>query len=197
MEWLTLGLEGMVMVAVSTALIYAALIAYTRVSGLRSFSKMSSFDFATTIAMGSIIASTAVMKDPPVVQGVVALGTIFVLQFVVAQLRRRTSIGSTIFDNEALLLMDGDGFVEENMNKARVTREDIWAKLRAANVHDLSEVRAIVLEMTGDVSVLHASDPDRTFDPAILDGVRDASEKAPPRREPSRRFAFEAEDRVR
>lgn len=172
MEWMIKEYDAIVFVMVSTALIYGALILFTRVAGLRSFSKMSSFDFATTIAMGSIIA-TGVSVDPPVVQSVAALAMIFVLQYIVAKLRRSTTIAELLFDNNPLLLMSSGEFIEENLSKTRVTREDIWSKLREANVHDLSEVHAVVLETTGDVSVLHTDDPDRRLDPRLLTGVRD------------------------
>ncbi len=45
---------------------------------------MSSFDFAITIVVGSVIASTMVMANPPLLEGVVALMTLFALQFVVS-----------------------------------------------------------------------------------------------------------------
>jgi uncharacterized membrane protein YcaP (DUF421 family) len=60
-----------------------------------------------------------------------------------------------MMENEPVLLMR-DGVVQEgNMRKTRVTCDDLFAKLRAANVLQLSEVRAVVLETTGDISVLH------------------------------------------
>ena len=46
-------------------------------------------------------------------------------------------------------------FLEASMASSRVSRDDVLAKLRAANVLSLSEVRAVVLETTGDISVLH------------------------------------------
>ena len=176
MEWFTKGTDGMWMVVLSTTLVYAALVLFTRLSGLRSFSKMSSFDFATTIAMGSIIATSVVAQDPPVIQGITALGTIFVLQYIAARMRRSTDLGSKMFHNKPLLVVDRGKFLEDNMRHARITDDDIYAKLREANVFDMSEVRAVVLETTGDVSVLHAKDPDRRLDPEILTGVRDREE---------------------
>ncbi|WP_420433812.1 YetF domain-containing protein [Hyphobacterium sp.] len=52
-----------------------------------------------------------------------------------------------------------------------MTEADLYAKLREANVLEMSAVRAAVLEQTGDVSVLHG---DTSLDNAILDGVRSA-----------------------
>lgn len=49
-----------------------------------------------------------------------------------------------------------------------MTRADLIAKLRGAGVHRLADVDAVVLETTGDVSVLSGGDP---IDPAMVEGV--------------------------
>lgn len=43
------------------------------------------------------------------------------------------------------------------MREARITRGDLLAKLRDANVLRLDRVRAAVVASTGDISVLHDS----------------------------------------
>ncbi len=72
-------------------------------------------------------------------------------------------------DNEPLVLMVEGEVIAENLRRARVTRDDVLEKLRQANVHRLSDVRAVVLETTGDVSVLSGDVP---LDDALLDDVR-------------------------
>jgi uncharacterized membrane protein YcaP (DUF421 family) len=54
--------------------------------------------------------------------------------------------------------MDGATILEDNLRKARVTRGDLRSKLREANVTDLSQLKAVVFETTGDISVLHKED---------------------------------------
>lgn len=54
-----------------------------------------------------------------------------------------------------------------------MTRSDVLAKLRGANVGSLSEVEAVILESTGDISVLNGHG---SLDSAIMDGVRGASD---------------------
>lgn len=61
-------------------------------------------------------------------------------------------------DNSPLLLMDGGTILEENLRKARVTEGDLRSKLREANVTSLSQVKAVVFETTGNISVLHKDD---------------------------------------
>jgi uncharacterized membrane protein YcaP (DUF421 family) len=153
--------------------IYVALILLTRWGGLRSFSKMSSFDFAITVALGSLIASTVLTPDPPLLLAVVALAALYAVQMGVAKARERSEAVANAVDNAPLLLMAGREVLHENLRRAKVTESDVRAKLREANVLSLDHVHAVVLESTGDVSVLHG-DPDADLDLSLFDGVQDA-----------------------
>ena len=176
-EWFDTAPIGILAVILSATGVYLIVITLTRLSGLRSFSKMSSFDFVMTVAIGSIVASTVLLKDPPLLRAAFALAAVFGLQYGIAWLRERSSDFSGLVDNEPLLLMDGADVLEENLRKARVTKDDLRAKLREANVLDPSEVRAVVLETTGDISVLHG-DPDGTpLNPDLLRNVRGAERR--------------------
>ncbi len=175
-SWITTTWSGALMSVVSAVGIYLAVIAYTRLAGLRSFSKMSSFDFAMTVAIGSLVASTILTRDPPLLRAVVALGALYGLQIGVARLRVAGGLVPRLVDNEPVVLMEGGRMDEAAMRRAEVTRDDLLAKLRSANVLRLEQARYVVLETTGDISVLHApaDDPVEVED-ALLEGVRRAS----------------------
>ncbi len=67
--------------------------------------------------------------------------------------------------------MDGETVIEDNLQKARVTRGDLRSKLPEANVTKLSHVKAVVFETTGDISVLH-KDGDETIDLWLMKDVQ-------------------------
>ena len=142
-----------------------------RLNGLRSFSKMSSFDFATTVACGSVIASTVISPDQSVLLGIFALVGLFVVQATVARIRTHTGWAQSLIDNEPILIMEGGKILPDNLRRAKMTEDDLYSKLREANAYDLDRVHAVVFETTGDVSVLHG-DADDTVSPALLSGVR-------------------------
>lgn len=157
-------------IAISTVILFISIIILVRISGKRSFSKMSSFDFASTIAIGSVIASGMLLKEVTVIKTLAALTCIFALQSLIAYLMRYASFQKMV-DNQPLLLMDGTTLLHENLKKAHVTEADLRAKLREANVVQLSQVKAVVLERTGDLSVLH-TDNQNTTDPWLLKDVK-------------------------
>lgn len=148
---------SVILIICSTIGIYLAVIILTRICGKRSFSKMSSFDFAMTVAVGSIIATTILSSTVQLIDGIVGLTAVYVLQIGIA-LGRRNKYVKKIVDNSPLLLMDGEKILDYNLRKARVSEGDLRSKLREANVTQLSQIKAVIFETTGDISVLHKED---------------------------------------
>lgn len=167
---LSITLTSFITIILSTLGIYIAVICYTRMFGKRSFSKMSSFDFAMTVAIGSIIATTILSSSVTLVQGVVGLLAVYVFQLIAALLRRYP-LFQQLIDNQPLLLMQGENILYDNLRKARVTEGDLRSKLREANVIAFHEIRAVVFETTGDISVLHASDKTKELEKWLLKDV--------------------------
>ena len=170
--------DAPLMIVLSAVALYALLILYTRLVGLRSFSKMSGFDFAITIAIGSVLASVTLWQKPTLWEGAVALGTLFGLQFVVGNLRKRVPGVTAALDNAPLLLMDGEEVLSDNLQRANMTEADLRAKLREANVTRFDQVRAVVMESTGDVSVLHAPPDAPPIDASLLADVGTGPDRA-------------------
>lgn len=171
MEWVFKDWDIIGQTVVTTLVLFVFIIAITRLVGLRSFAKMNTFDFAVTIAIGSVIAN-GISSGASIVRSMVGVTALLLLQVIVAWAKRRFSWVGRVADNTPLLLMDGETILEENLTKARVTEADLRAKLREANVIELKEIRAVVLENTGDVSVLHAADQDIELADWLLEGVR-------------------------
>lgn len=177
--WLSTDWNQAWLVTVSALAILGTVILIARIIGLRSFSKMSSFDFVVTLATGSIVASVA-SSSTSLANGALALVVLYGCQWSIARLRRHTGWMQRVVDNEPIALMLEGRFLDENLTASRVTVDDVRAKLRQNNVHRLDDVRAVVLETTGDVSVLHGDGPIdadvladvRGFDPDTTPAVR-------------------------
>ena len=169
-KWFAFKEMDLLAIILTAVGIYIATIIFTRLAGKRSFSKMSSFDFAMTVAVGSIIATTVLSASVSMWDGIVGMGAVYILQISVALLRRFKMVKHAV-DNEPLLLMDGTKILHENLKKARVTEEDLRSKLREANVIRLKEVRAVIFEATGDISVMHTGDDDEELEDWLMEDV--------------------------
>ena len=169
-KWFQFKELDLLAIIITATGIYLAVIIFTRIAGKRSFSKMSSFDFAMTVAVGSMIATTVLSKSVSLWNGIIGLGAVYILQISVALLRRYKVVKKMV-DNSPLLLMDGKKILHENLKKARVSEEDLRSKLREANVIRLKEVRAVIFEATGDISVMHTEDENEELENWLMEDV--------------------------
>lgn len=154
-------------VLTTTALFW--IIFLVRIVGLRSFSKMTNFDFVMTVAMGSLLAGAGQTgRWVDFLQTVTAMASLFAVQWGVAKIRQISDRFENLVQNKPVILMRNGVFLEDVMAEERVAKDDLIAKLREANVLDLSQVRAVVLETTGGISVLHGDQ----LQEDLLNGIR-------------------------
>jgi uncharacterized membrane protein YcaP (DUF421 family) len=170
-NWIVEPLSTLIIVIFSVLLIFSIIILITRISGLRTFAKMSSFDFASTIAIGSILASVVMNEGQSIIKGAVALGTIIAFQTLFSYMKRKSEKLSALLTNTPVLIMDEGKILYDNLAKTNVSEEDLIAKLREANVMNFKQVLAVVLESTGDVTVLHSDDGIELDRERLLKGV--------------------------
>lgn len=164
---LDLLLRGLILS--SLALLFV--VVQIRIVGLRSLSKMTSFDFIMTVALGSLVAGAAQASEwTGFAQALIAMAGLFGLQWATARLRKSSDVAEDILGNKPIVLMRDGRIITAALEETRVSRSDLLAKLREANVLDFGAVRAVVLESTGDISVLHGDHVEQ----ALLDGVRGA-----------------------
>ncbi|HDZ81761.1 MAG TPA: DUF421 domain-containing protein [Roseobacter sp.] len=141
-----------------------------RIVGLRSFSKMTNFDFVMTVAMGSLLAGASQSSEwTGLLQTLTAMASLFAVQYLVALLRQRSTTLDELVQNRPVILMKNGVILHDALKETRVRKEDLIAKLREANALDLSRVQAVILETTGDISVLHGA----ACDEMLTQGVRE------------------------
>jgi len=153
-----------------------------RLIGLRAFSKMTSYDFVMTVATGSLLAGAAQATSwISFAQALLAMAGLFITQYLIARLRRDSDKFENIIQNEPTLLMFNGKILNNALYRTRVARSDLMAKLREANALDFSKVQAVVLETTGDISVLHGTDK---LDTRLLSNINGFSPENPPQNPP-------------
>lgn len=175
-DWFFDSPVSLVFVVLSTVGMYVTVLGLARWSGVRSFAQMSTFDVAVTIAIGSLLASSILSTDPPLLQGMVAAASLYGLQLFISRLRLASERLRRTVDSSPILLMDRGGeMLRENMRIARITEDDLRCQLRKANIIDPARIEAVIMEGTGNVHVLHGHDAPPEPDAWVLQNVRDYS----------------------
>lgn len=149
------GWESLARTLVMAVMAYAGLIVLLRLSGKRTLAKMNAFDLVVTVALGSTLATVVLSKDIALAEGIVALGTLILLQFVVTWLSVRSKTVSRAVRGEPTMLLYRGEYLREAMRSQRVTESEVQQAARSQGIADLTD-QAIVLETDGSFSVLPA-----------------------------------------
>ncbi|MBV7439821.1 DUF421 domain-containing protein [Weeksellaceae bacterium TAE3-ERU29] len=158
-------------IAIGTVVIFCIIVFYTRLFGLKSFSKMTIVDFANTVAIGSLLASSIVNGSPSLLTGAFAIFMVFLIRIIFSIIRQRSKSFEVLTSNEPVFLLYDGVIIEENLKTCNVTHDELRAKLRKSGVLNREEVKAVVFETTGDVHILKKSD-NVELDPYIFKGVK-------------------------
>lgn len=166
-EELTLTPPQALEVLLSTVGMYLALVVLVRMLGQRVLARVASSDLATIVALGAVIGRAALGYTPTLGAGLLALLTLFGMQAAAGQVKR-WRVAERVLQNPPVLLMQGSTVIHENLHKVHLVEADLWPILRLAGIRNLDEVACVVLETTGDISVLKRG---ADVDPRILADV--------------------------
>jgi len=162
-------LQELLLLILTVIGIFSVIIVITRIFGLRTFAKMSSFDFASTIAVGSVLASIILNDNYSILKGAVVLTTIIAFQTLFSFLVRKVDFFKNLFTNKPQIIMWNGKILHNRLKRCNVGEDDLIAKLREANVHNYDEVKAVIFESTGDVSVIHNNEDKGIASPLLND----------------------------
>ncbi len=169
-DWLSVG-----RVLIVGALAYVALVAFLRISGKRTLSKMNAFDLVVTVALGSTLATVLLSRDVALIEGLTAFALLIAAQYLVAWLSVRSAAARRFFKSEPSLLFHRGRFLEGASMQERVTEAEVRAAMRAAGFASTAAVEAVVLETDGTFSVLGRPENGQA---STLEGVQHTTEIA-------------------
>lgn len=145
-------------IALMAVLFYFAIIVVLRLSGKRTLSDLNAFDFVVTVTIGSIAATTILSGDTTFADGFVAITSLVLLQYIVAKLDAHFKFVSKILKSDPTLVYYEGEFLEKNMLKMRITKNDILQEARQSGGTVLENVQAVILESNGKLSIIKGLD---------------------------------------
>ena len=153
-DWLFTSWESLGRTAASGALAYVVLVALLRVSGKRTLSKMNAFDFVVTVAFGSLLASVTLSDSVSVADGALALALLVFAQYAVTWLSVRSEGFQRLIKASPTLVFYRGSFLDAEMRRQRVTREEVLSAIRESGALSPSDVGAVIIETQGTLTVM-------------------------------------------
>jgi uncharacterized membrane protein YcaP (DUF421 family) len=171
--WFAGPIGPLAAVAAKAALIYATALLGLRLAHRRTLAQWTAIDFAAAVAVGAIVGRTALAGTQSYLTGAVALVTLLAAHAVVTLARGQRWVGKLV-DHRVRVLVAHGRLRRRQLLVCGVTEHDLAAQLRQRGVFDLADVRYVLYEAKGALTVVPADAP--VGAPLVREGLVAAAE---------------------
>lgn len=175
-SWLTSPAVQLGETAAKAALLYVTALLALRVGERRTLAQWTVIDFAAAVAIGAIIGRTATATSTTYLVGAVALVTLVVIHRL-ASVARFSRLLTKLVDHRVRLLVVDGTLQRRQLRWCGLTDEDVYAELRQRGLTSLRDVRYLLYEAKGGLTVV----PRDVRPPAdLVDAGLEAATTRPP-----------------
>lgn len=133
---------------------YIFLIILLRVAGKRSLAQLNAFDLVITVSIGSVLATIMLDNKISIFDGIAALFVLIALQWIFSFSSKKSNTFDDVVTSDPALLFYNGNFFDKTMEKERIRKDEIIQAVRLESNLSMEEVRAVVLEPNGELSIL-------------------------------------------
>jgi uncharacterized membrane protein YcaP (DUF421 family) len=174
MSWLVGQASSEWEVAAKAALMYATALLALRIGERRTLAQWTIIDFATAVAMGAIIGRTAIAGTQSYLTGAVAVCTLVAIHHVASLLRFRPLLGK-LFDHRIRVLVADGELRPGELRKCGLTDEDLFTQLRQRGIFAVDDVRYVLYEPKGSITVVPHELPSHPEPELVREGLGHAA----------------------
>ncbi len=149
-------MDHLISVLWKSLLIFAMLIALTRLIGRKLLSQMSFFDYVIGITIGTISGAYVVQA----IEGMWVLLSPLVLALstvLFGYLNMKSAHVRKLTEGEPVVLIQNGKILDKNLSRLRYHLDDLEMQLRSKDIFNMKDVEFAVLEPHGQISVLKKS----------------------------------------
>jgi uncharacterized membrane protein YcaP (DUF421 family) len=141
-------------IVLTTVMVYILIVLTTKISGKRSTSQLNNFDWVVTVMIGSLGASTILLKEIPLIEGMASILVLYLLQFLVTKYASISPQFSSFILSEPRIVFYQGQFLPDAMNAERLTRQEIECAMRSEGINNFDDVEAIVFESDAKLTII-------------------------------------------
>jgi uncharacterized membrane protein YcaP (DUF421 family) len=173
MSWLAGDWAHLGAVAGKAALMYVTAMGALRAGERRTLAQWTIIDSVAAVAVGAIVGRTAIASDQSFVTGAVALVTLVVMHRLVSGLRSQP-LFRRLTDHRIRVLVAHGKVRRHQLMICGLTESDLLAQLRQRGVFDLSDVRFVLYEAKGGLTVVRGDHSAAELPELVRAGLREA-----------------------
>jgi uncharacterized membrane protein YcaP (DUF421 family) len=141
-------------IVLRASVIFLFVLFLTRVVGRRELSSMEPFDLIMLVVIGDLVQQGVTQSDYSVTGAVLAAGTIGMLTVVASWMSFRFSRVRPVLEGEPVIVVEDGKPIERNLERNRITLEELAAQARKQGIAKMGDVQWAVLETSGEISFI-------------------------------------------
>lgn len=139
---------------IRSAVVYLFLLAAFRLAGKRQLGQMTAFDLVVLLVISNVVQNALIGNDNSLGGGLLGAAVIFLLNALVAWLTFRHKWVERVVEHSPTVLVKHGQILRENLRRERLSLPELRAALRREGVVSLRNVRYVILEEDGHLSVI-------------------------------------------
>lgn len=136
------------------AVIYLVILVGLRLLGKRELSQLTPLELVTLMLIPEIVSQSMIGEDFSITNGVIGITTVFSVVFLTSLLKQKVTAVERIIEGKATLLVARGKFIEENLNKERITPDEVFGEMHKSGLEHLKQVKWAILETDGKISIV-------------------------------------------
>jgi uncharacterized membrane protein YcaP (DUF421 family) len=134
-------------------ILYFVLVIVIRLMGKRQIGQMEASEFVVALLVADLASIPMQNGDIPLLYGIVPILTVLGIELLLSVLCMRSIRLRRLLCGKPVILIENGHLLQKNLQKTRVTLDELTELLREKDILDLSTVQFAILETSGRVSV--------------------------------------------
>ncbi len=135
--------------------VYIFLLILFRISGKRSLSQITTFDFVLLLIISEVVQQAMIANDNSMVNSFLLVITLVGMDILISLFKQKSPAFGKLVDSVPVILVENGKPLKDRMDKERVDEDDILARARELEgLERMDQVKYAILEKSGGITVV-------------------------------------------
>jgi uncharacterized membrane protein YcaP (DUF421 family) len=145
-------------IALRSVIMFLLIFLGLRVAGRRGVRQLSIFELLIIISLGSAAGDPMIYKEIGIINSLVAFAVVFFVYWLITKLVEHSDKMENILEGEPMFIIRDGKVSKEALKNKVLAGDEFFASLRFHSFSHMGQVKAAILETSGEVSILPFKD---------------------------------------
>lgn len=152
------GVNFLLEIALRSVIMFLLIFLGLRVAGRRGVSQLSIFELLIIISLGSAAGDPMLYREVGLLNSLVAFAVVFFVYWIITKMVENSDKMEDILEGEPMYIIREGRVSKEALKNKVLAGDEFFASLRFHNISHIGQVKAAILETSGEVSILPFKD---------------------------------------